>query len=79
VFQGLSEGGLVSGQQAIKKRYEADLASSPSLVGKLVQVYEIGNEVCAITQYQTMHHIGYALTISVREADDWKIRMHYAN
>jgi hypothetical protein len=36
-------GGVASGQQAIKKRYEAELAASPDIIRrKLVQVYPIG-------------------------------------
>jgi hypothetical protein len=50
IWQGVAEGGLASGQQAIKKRYEAELAASPHITGKLVQVYTIGNDICAITE-----------------------------
>jgi uncharacterized protein (TIGR02246 family) len=43
-------GGVASGQQAIEKRYAAQLATSAGkLVRKLVQVYPIGDEICAIS------------------------------
>jgi len=45
-----SAGGLAFGQQAIEKRHAANFASSPSIVRKLVQVYAIGNDICAITE-----------------------------
>jgi uncharacterized protein (TIGR02246 family) len=45
-------GGLASGQQAIKKRYETALASGSIVSGQLVQVYAIGNDVYAITRIQ---------------------------
>src|SRR5258708_32727959 len=45
-------GGVASGQQAIEKRYAAQLATSPGkLVRKLVQVYPIGDEICAISAF----------------------------
>ncbi len=45
-------GGTVSGQQDIKKRYAADFAASPpDLVSNLVQVYAIGSEVSAISEW----------------------------
>jgi ketosteroid isomerase-like protein len=80
VFQGFSEGGVACGQQAIKKRYEIDLASNDSVEGKIVQMYAMGNDVCAITEYRSLrHHTGQGLTIYVRDGDEWKIRMHYVN
>jgi len=79
VWQGVSEGGLASGQQAIKKRYEAELAAGPHITGKLVQVYAIGNDICAITEFKTMVWSGHVAAIYVREGDDWKIRMAYSN
>jgi len=80
VFQGYTQGGLACGQQAIKKRYEVDSASGSSVEGKIVQVYAIGNDVNAHAEYESeRHHTGHAATIYVREADEWKIRVHYAN
>ena len=76
-------GSLASGREAIEKRYAAHFASSPSKSSlKLVQVYAIGSEVCAISEF-SRHRFrvgkGYQATIYVREADDWKIRMAYSN
>ena len=80
VSQGQSGGGLASGQQAIEKRYEVELASGSTVAGQLVQVYAIGNDVCAITEYvRQRHHHGHALIVYVRDGDEWKIRMAYAN
>src|SRR5215469_17241041 len=42
----------VSGQQAIEKTYAAEFASSPvEFAGKLVQVYAIGNQMSAISEW----------------------------
>jgi hypothetical protein len=76
-------GSLASGREAIEKRYATHFASSPSKSSlKLVQVYAIGSEVCAISEF-SRHRFrvgnGYQATIYVREADDWKILMAYAN
>ena len=76
-------GSLASGREAIEKRYATHFASSPSKSSlKLVQVYAIGSEVCAISEF-SRHRFrvgkGYQATIYVREADDWKIRMAYSN
>jgi uncharacterized protein (TIGR02246 family) len=79
VCQGWPGGAEASGQQAIEKRYTVDFASSPSIVRKFVQVYAIGNDICAITEFKTMVWKGYLVTIYVREADDWKIRLEYGN
>ena len=79
VWQGWPGGAEASGQQAIEKRYAVDFESSPSIVRKLVQVYAIGNDICAITEFKTMVWKGYIVTIYVREADDWKIRLEYGN
>ena len=75
-------GSLASGREAIEKRYATHFASSPSKSSlKLVQVYAIGSEVCAISERSHGFRIGkgYQATIYVREADDWKIRMAYSN
>jgi ketosteroid isomerase-like protein len=79
VWSGWSAGGLAFGQEAIEKRH----ASNPDkLSHKLVQVQAIGNEICAISEWSippidTKGH--YVVTIYVREADEWKIRMAYVN
>jgi ketosteroid isomerase-like protein len=71
-------GGTVSGQQDIAKRYAADFASSPpDLVSKLVQVYAIGSEVSAISEWIRGGFKGYNVRIYVRAADTWNIRLSY--
>jgi hypothetical protein len=43
-------------------------------------MYAIGNVVCAIIKYAVKHHHnGYAATIYVHDADEWKIRVVYAD
>jgi hypothetical protein len=71
-------GGTVSGQQDIAKRYAADFASSPpDLVSKLIQVYAIGSEVSAISEWIRGGFKGYNVRIYVRAADTWNIRLSY--
>jgi uncharacterized protein (TIGR02246 family) len=81
VFRWGTEGGAVSGQQAIQKRYEAEASESSgtNMTHKLVQVYPIGDDICAFTDYSVMMWKGHYLVIFVRDADTWKIRMAYAN
>ena len=80
VFRWASEGGNASGQQAIKKRYEAEASESSgsNMTHKLVQVYPIGDELCAFTEYSVMMWKGHTLIIFVRDADTWKIRLAYS-
>jgi len=50
------------------------------LVRKLVQVYPIGDEICASSAFTHPNPLGkpgYCVTINVRELDEWKIRMEY--
>ena len=79
VWLGWPGGAEASGQQAIEKRYAVDFESSPSIVRSLVQVYAIGNDICAIAEYKSMVWKGHIVTIYVREGDDWKIRLEYGN
>jgi uncharacterized protein (TIGR02246 family) len=78
-WYGVSEGGLASGQQAIEKRYRETFAAPSPLDSKIVQIYPIGNDICAITEYKMMTWKGHAVTIYGRDADTWKIRMAYSN
>ena len=73
--------GALVGLPAIVKRYEADFASYPPPQSlKVVQVYPIGNEICAVTEYKHhMHAKGHALVIYVHDAGDWKVRLSYVN
>jgi ketosteroid isomerase-like protein len=74
----MSEGGGVSGQQAIEKRYASELAAGASdHVIRLVQVYPIGSEVCAITKESAAQWTNSAVRIYVRDADTWKIKLAY--
>jgi ketosteroid isomerase-like protein len=76
-----SEGGATVGQQAIEKMAAVEFASGPAKQSfTLVQVYAIGSEICAISEF--IHYFGgkgHLVTIYVRDADDWKIRMTYLN
>jgi hypothetical protein len=77
-----SAGGATFGQQAIEKKAAAEFASSPAKQSfKLVQVYAIGNDICAIAEFSHyyMHGKGHIVLIYVRDADSWKIRMDYWN
>jgi ketosteroid isomerase-like protein len=76
------EGGATVGQQAIEKMAAAEFASGPAKQSfTLVQVYAIGSEICAISEFIHFHFggKGHVVTIYVRDADDWKIRMTYLN
>ena len=78
-----SEGGLASGQQALEKRFATEFASSPrKLSHKLLLLYPVGNDICAILEY-TLSPIHteprHGARIYVREGDTWKIEMAYAN
>jgi ketosteroid isomerase-like protein len=83
---GWSGGSVASGQEAIAERYKIRFAATASTPGtlshKLVEVFAIGSEICAISEFIHVYRQGskgYAVTIYVREGDDWKIRMMYAN
>ena len=72
-------GGAAIGQQAIEKRSAAMLASNPAkLLRKLIQVYPVGDEICAISEFEhTFGKKGYCVAIYVRDLDEWKIRTAY--
>ena len=71
-------GGTLSGRDAIEKDFAVNFASSPhDISGKLLQVYAIGDEIFAISEWTTAPWKGYSLKIYVRDADTWKIRMEY--
>ena len=63
------------------KKDEAEFASYPAPQSlKVVRVYAIGNEICAVMEYKHhMHAKGRALVIYVHDADDWKVRLSYVN
>ena len=69
------------GLPAIKKKYEAHLASHPKPISfKVVQAYAITNKIVAVIDY-TDHHTwkGKGLVVYVYDpdADDWKVRLFY--
>ena len=70
----------VSGQQAIEKRYANELAAAMTdhVSRLLLQVYPVGDEICAILKYSLVQWKGYKTRIYVRDADTWKIQMEYA-
>jgi uncharacterized protein (TIGR02246 family) len=76
-----SEDAVVSGQQAVEKRYEVMFSSKPGeFTGQVVEVYPIGNEMSVITKdSEGTLWKGYKAWTCVRDADTWKIRMEYVN
>jgi ketosteroid isomerase-like protein len=70
--------GAACGREAIGKRFVADFAFSPGkMVNKIVQLYPIGSEICAISSSDLGGTLGDFVTVYVRHADGWKIRMAY--
>jgi ketosteroid isomerase-like protein len=68
----------ISGQQAIEKAYASEFASVPGeLGGKVVQMYAIGSEMSAISEWSKDQFKGYIVRIYDRDADTWKIRLEY--
>jgi ketosteroid isomerase-like protein len=66
------------GRQAIEQRRALDMAISPSdLSHELLQVYQLGIDVCAISKFSVGRLKGYGVFIFVRETDGWKIRSEY--
>jgi ketosteroid isomerase-like protein len=76
VWEWETAGGAAVGHEAIEKRAAAMLASNPAkLVRKLIQVYPVGDAICAISEFEhTFGKKGYCVTIYVRELDEWKVR-----
>jgi ketosteroid isomerase-like protein len=72
-------GGAAISQQAIEIRAAVRLALNPAKrVRKVVQVYPIGDEICAISEFEhTSGKKGYCVAIYVRELDEWKVRIAY--
>ena len=72
---------LTSGQEATKKAFEDILAGgSPISDARILEMYPVGNnEICAITEFAWLRHqIFHAVTIYVRDADEWNVRMLYS-
>jgi len=82
IFEKESAGGSACGREAVEHRYAAHFASNPSKLSlKLVEVYTIGDDVCAVSEFSPRFRSGkgHHVLIFVHEADDWKIRMAYTN
>src|SRR6266478_3360495 len=69
----VADGGPVYGRQAIEKRLAAEFGARPSNFShKLVQVYAIGNDICAITEWSLPPvYKGHSVRIYGRDADTW--------
>ena len=74
-------GGLASGWEALKTRFEADFATNPGkMVKKLVAVYPIGSARCEIADSDVGGLKAQTVTIYVRALDGtWKRCMSYVN
>jgi hypothetical protein len=70
---------LASGQQAIDKRFAVEFASNPGSVShKLLRVYAVGNEICAITEWNLPPFAPKKVVrIYARDDDTWKVRVDY--
>ena len=74
----ITDGTFVGGA-AIEKWYRAEFASKAyGLVSKLVQVHAVGNEISTITEWSATHTMGQTVTVWVRDADTFKIRLLYS-
>jgi ketosteroid isomerase-like protein len=77
-------GGTFSGRQAIEKMFGVGFAlNHGQMADEIVQVYAIGNDICAIADRSVGEWKAHAVTIYVRAHDSWevpwKIRMVYVN
>jgi len=71
-----SAGGVASGQEVIKKRYETVLAATPpSKPASLYRSIQSANEIFAISRATMAGDPWDCVTIYVHELDQWKIRM----
>ncbi len=69
------------GRHAVERRYALREPIPDKFSTKLVQVYPIGDGICAISELDDPHlkRKDYVVTIYIREADGWKIRMRYVH
>ena len=74
-------GGAAISQQAIEIRAALRLRLNPAKrVRELVQVYSVGDQICAISEFDhPSGKKGHCVEIYVRELDEWKVRMAYWN
>jgi ketosteroid isomerase-like protein len=66
-----------SGKKAIQRSYELGWEKTP-FVGKVVQVYTIGNDIAAISEWTAGDWKGYKVWVFFRDINSWKIRLQYA-
>jgi ketosteroid isomerase-like protein len=73
-----SSGGVDSnsGKKAIQRSYELGWEKTP-FVGKVVQVYAIGNDIAAIEEWSAGDWKGYKVWVFFRDINSWKIRLQY--
>ena len=65
-------------RQNIEQRRTLDMTSFPGEMShELLQLYQLGIDVCAISKLSIGPWKGYGVFIFVREADGWKIRSEY--
>jgi ketosteroid isomerase-like protein len=69
------------GRHAVERRYILRETIPEKFSNKLVQVYPIGDGICAISELDDPHlkRKDYVVTIYIREANEWKIRMRYVH
>jgi ketosteroid isomerase-like protein len=75
-------GGIAPGphyrRQNIEQRRALDMEEfRGELSHELLQVYQLGIDVCAVSKLSIGQWKGYGVFIFVREADAWKIRSEY--
>jgi ketosteroid isomerase-like protein len=70
---------LRTGRRAIAIQYANDFRSHPKLVTKISELYPIGDDVCAIMDWNVGTLKGHAVKIFTRDSDNWKIGMAYLN
>ena len=74
-----SSGGVDSnsGKKAIQRSYELGWEKTP-FVGKVLQVYAIGNDIAAISEWSAGDWKGYKVWVFFRDINTWKVRLQYA-
>jgi ketosteroid isomerase-like protein len=72
--------GLLSGQEAIRRMFAFDFASSTGkMVSELVQLCPVGNTICEIAHSNVREWKDETVVIYVRDGDTWKRRMVYVS
>ena len=68
---------LRTGRRAIALQYANDFRSHPKLATKITELHPIGDDVCAIMDWNVETLKGYAVKIFTRDSDNWKIGVSY--